>query len=416
MNALYNELLTTLNTQGPQRLEERLVSLDTVATRALIASMHIVMEGSPRDQLRQHFGLNTYASGMPLGERVQHEDIPLPPPTPYTGPIVDLNGNDVPPPIAAVAQRPWGSVTSSSHIFEMLSLENTELPSGVCSALIDVYRSMAHDTGPTALNRTVIKMMVANAKANHKLPPSTKMVRDQEIVSLLSVLKSSDRSIAARFSTVDQLSARYIYKRGAHSLDVFCLDMDRHRDIQIHAELSGWGHVAVDFHRYHFLYKRDPSVPDAETIQLRLRAMQNDVGCYTVSNMYRANTLHKIQDFELDYFNGRIVAKTNEGDITLNDPPFFYRPSHHRGDKVRIVRDRKLRRATYKGPASNAMLNRACVIRALHLRSDGTVIYELEPFRRSSQDDRLLPLNNRMNGIPEGLLIPAKRTKAFGSL
>lgn len=415
MNALYNELLTTLNTQGPQRLEERLVSLDTVAMRALIASMHIVMEGSPRDQLRQHFGLNTYASGMPLGERVQHEDIPLPPPTPYTGPIVDLNGNDVPPPIAAVAQRPWGSVTSSSHIFEMLSLENAELPSGVCSVLIDVYRSMAHDTGPTALNRTVIKLMVENAKANHKLPPSTKMVRDQEIVSLLSVLKSSDRKIAARFPTVDQLSARYIYKRGTHSVHPFCLDMDHQRDIQITADLNGWSMVTSTFHCYLFLYKRDPSVPEPETLQLRLRAVCNDVGCYTQSTRHQGNRLCRITDFEIDYFNGRIIAKTDEGDIPLNDPPFFYRPNHNRGDKVKIVRDRKLRRS-YTGPVSNAMLNRACMVRALHGRTDGTVIYELEPYFRDNITGVERPINHRIHGMPQALLTTAKRTKAFGSI
>ena len=435
MNALYNELLATLNTHGPQRLEERLVGLDTAGMRRILADMQIVHEGSPRDQLRRHFGLNTYDSGMALGERVRIEVTPLPPPSPYTGPMVNLDGTDViltdgtnvtmdaitVPNIVVprpTPPRPWGAVTSSSEIFQLIGGDTlSDINRDQQLELIQFYRLMAHHTGPTAMNKAIIAMAVKNAKDNAPLSPNTKMVRDMDLVEALTALRFADPAINRNFPTQHTLTPNYIYKKGSHATNIGFLNLERAAGMIITANLASWSTVTADFHRWSFLYKRDPSVTPLAELQMKMRGMNLDIGAYIPNPAVSSGLgLSRIDGHSLDEFNGRIVVETRDGPVAMQDPQFLYHPKFHNEEVVKAVRDREARRKLLPSYQCR-VLNRPMMIERIKLYA-GKVKYDTISYAAvygPNGDLRPEGVQN-VRGVPEELLIKAGRTKAFGSI
>ena len=419
MNPLYNELLATLNLHGPQRLEERLVGLDTATMRTLIADMHIEREGSPRDQLRQHFGLNTYASGMPLGQRVEREDTPLPTPSPIIEPSDPINPdpsvvpNEVPTP-----PRPWGSVTSDSQIWGLIGRDNLMgLDRQIHQELIKFYRLMAHHTGPTSLNKAIIEMTVKNARDNALLSPNTKMVRDMDIVEAVGVLRSADPRINSQFPNNHVLPSKYIYKKGSQTINIACLDTERFAGHQITANHQNWTYVTAAYHMWHFLYKRDPSVAPLAELQLKISSARFEIGAYIPNAAISGGLgLSKIEGHSLDEFNGRIIAETRDGPVAMHDPQFLYHPKFQHEEVVKTVRDRETKRKLLPAYMCRA-LNRPMKIDRIKLYA-GKIHYDTIAYTAmATSDGGYRPSGVRnVNGVPEELLIKAGRTKAFGSI
>lgn len=420
MNPLYNELIATLNTHGPQRLEERLVGLDTRTMRTLLADMHMVQGGRPRDQLRRHFGLNTYDSGMPLGERVEREDMPLPSPSPIIDPTAALDDLTVPNIVVPqpTPPRPWGAGTSSYEIFQLIGGDTlSDVNRDQQLELIQFYRLMAHHTGPTALNKAIIAMAVKNAKDNALLSPDTKMVPDMNLVEALRTLRSSDPAINRNFPPNHTIAPNYIYKKGSHPTNIGSLNIDRMAGMIITANLALWFTATMDFHRWAFLYKRDPAVTPLAELQLKMRAMNTDIGAYIPNAAISSGLgLSRIEGHSLDEFNGRIVAETSDGPVAMHDPQFLYHPKFHLEEVVKAVRDRDTKRKLL--PAYNGQsLNRPMIINRIKLQA-GKIIYDTVSqlaVHRPNGGFRPQGVQN-INGVPEELLIKAGRTKAFGSI
>ena len=385
MNALYNELLATLNTHGPQQLEERLVRLDTATMRTLLADMRITLEGSPRDQLRQHFIDPT--PPRTWGERTWGE-------------------------------RPWGAATSSSEIFQLIGGDTLyDINRDQQLQLIQFYRLIAHHTGPTALNKAIIAMAVKNAKDNVALSPNTKMVRDMDLVEALAALRSADPAINRNFPANHTLTANCIYKKGSHPTNIGVLHLDRMAGMVITANLASWSTATADFHRWVFLYKRDPSVQPLTELQVKMRGMTLDIGAYIPNPAISSGLgLSKIESHSLDEFNGRIIADTRDGPVAMQDPQFLYRPKFQHEEVVKAVRDRETKRKLLPAYRCRA-LNQPMKIDRIKLYS-GMIHYDTTSHgEQITSDGRSRPLAIRaINGVPEELLIKAGRTKAFGSI
>lgn len=423
ISPIYSMLCETLTGHGPQYLEGRIQALSAYSLRTLLNYLDIRGDSplSDRDRLRNHFGLNTFISGEPLGEYATVPPARLEPqPTPLTGPIVDLNGNDVPP--SPLPKRLWGeTITQRDQVAEILGLKETNLEPIVIGAIADVYLKLAYETGPTALNKAVIEKMIQNAKDNQNIGAMTKMVRDQEIVSMMTVLRSSMRQISLRFPSDEQLGPRFIYKRGTCFINISALNKDRFMEMEIDGNFASWATVATDFHRYQFLYKRDPSVTPMAELQKRMKEIELDIGTYARNvTAGKDGVLSKITGVFADEFNGRITIRTASGAIPLSDNPtvnYRYYPKFNENEVVKVVRESKARRKALKEYRGGS-LNQPMKIDRIFVY-DNRIYYDTIAFCSfPNQYGGYGGLVNQraIRRIPEELLIKANRTKVFGSI
>jgi hypothetical protein len=121
----------------------------------------------------------------------------------------------------------------------------------------------------------------------------------------------------------------------------------------------------------------------------------------------RGNGLSKIQRIIIDEFRGNLVAVTLEGDVILHDPVMIYHPKFGLEAKVKIVRDSKARRSIKYMNRSH--LNSGMKIDRIMVNNSGLIHYDLR------RVENFMALNV-IREVPETLLEPAQRTKAFGSI
>jgi hypothetical protein len=315
---------------------------------------------------------------------------------------------EVQPNITPIApKRPWGATTTDLEIYDLLGLGQELFSETLKSRLIEVYRMMANETGPTALNTKIIKLMIGNAR-DSRLFQDIKMVRDQEICDLLDTLKEGSFVIRGRFPSARQLPPeRFIFKKTPSGIQYW--NLERHGNIMVTATGPQWewqwGLDSCPSHS--FLYKRDPSVPTRDILEAKARSYGKMDEYIANPGQLRGNGLSKIQRIIIDEFRGNLVAVTLEGDVILRDPVMIYHPKFGLGAKVKIVRDSKARRSIKYRNRSH--LNSGMKIDRIMLNHSGLIHYDLR------RVENLMALNV-IREVPETLLEPAQRTKAFGSI
>jgi hypothetical protein len=436
--ATIQDLRNILDIAGPMALEQRLNGMSADECRRFVTTNQIRAERgtTERDVLRMFFGLNTWESGDDLGRfaTVITHTVPNLPPIPVpidttfrpgpamvadevlrrreaTAPVVVPPPNmepEVQPNITPIApKRPWGATTTGLEIYSLLELHNELFSDTIKSRLIEVYRMMANETGPTALNTKIIKLMIGNAR-DSRLFQDVKMVRDQEICDLLDTLKEGSSVIRSRFPSARQLPPeRFIFKKTPAGIQYW--NLERHANIMVTVTSTDWSSQWGSdlFHSHSFLYKRDPSVPTRDILEAKARSYGKMDEYIANPGYLRGNGLSKIQRIIIDEFRGNLVAVTLEGDVILHDPVMIYHPKFGLAAKVKIVRDSKARRSIKYMNRSH--LNSGMKIDRIMVNNAGLIHYDLR------RVENFMALNV-IREVPETLIEPAQRTKAFGSI